>query len=132
MKRSLNASLLLSVALCAGLACARNNDSERVETVQQAVNAPSHLGALLFSTTDISLSWSDSCCDADVYRVFRRFIDGSDWHQVCSDIAPGVGGCHDTTTQPGNVYEYFVYGFNFEAQAYSDPSNDAGFRSSPG
>ena len=86
--------------------------------------APTALGAVPISASQVNLSWTDNATDETGYRVERSPDGGTTWTEVAS-LGASVTGYYDTGLDCDSTYHYRVRAHRVGDDQYSAFSNTA-------
>ena len=99
------------------------SDTASATTNLSIPNAPSNLQATAFSTSQISLSWTDNSDNEDGFKIERRRGTSGSFSQIHT-VGVGVESYPDSGLNENTTYYYRVRAYNSEGNSgYSNTAN---------
>ncbi len=85
-------------------------------------SAPTGLSAIVASSSQINLSWTDNANDEYGFRI-ERSIDGVSWNTVAT-VGKDIQAYSDTSVASDTTYRYQMFAYNGSGQSgYDGPVN---------
>lgn len=101
-------SLILVIAFI--YSCSTSNDGNGNSTTTVVPVAPTNLTGIVFSPTQINLSWTDNSTNETGFKIERK--TGTGTYTVVGTTASDVTTFNDTGLIPSTTYLYRVYSYN--------------------
>ncbi len=90
--------------------CSTSNDSNGNSTTTVVPIAPSNLTAIVVSTTQVNLSWTDNSTNEIGFKIERKTVGGT--YNIINQTNTNVTNFSDQNVLPNTTYTYRVFAYN--------------------
>jgi uncharacterized protein (TIGR02145 family) len=112
MKNNINffSAIFFIIVLINASGCSTSTDDNGNSTTTVVPVPPSNLTGVVFSTSQINLSWTDNSTNETGFKVDRKTGTGN--YAVVGSVGADITAFNDVGLTPNTAYTYRVYAFN--------------------